>query len=334
MRAIEVATFGGPEVLKLKTVADPVPQAHQVLIAVSVSDVLFVDTRIRSGRGVGYFPIRPPYVPGNGVGGTVVSVGQDVDPSWVGRPVVAHTGGAGGTGGYAPLAAADLHDIVAVPEGVGLHDGTAVLHDGTTALRIIETIAVAPGDWVLILGAAGGMGILLVQLLAARGACVIGAAGGEAKREVVVATAAKAAVDYLHPDWSDEVLQATGGMRPVIVLDGVGGPLGTRGFELVADGGRFSAHGSASGAFASIAADQPGRRGVTVTKISDLQYRPEDRPRLMRAALDEIGSGTIAPVVGQTFPLVAASLAHHSMETRKTVAKTLLVSDTDLLPCQ
>jgi len=327
VHAIEAAAFGGPGVLQLKAFADPVPQPGQVLIAASASDVLFVDTIIRSGKAVDHFPIRPPYVPGNGVGGTVVSTGEGVDRSWLGRPVAAHTGGPGGTGGYSQLAAVDLHHTVAVPDGVELHDATAVLHDGATALRIIETVGVPAGEWVLILGAAGGMGILLVQLLTARGARVMGAAGGKAKQELIVATGAKTAIDYTEPGWPDAVVQTTGGVRPAVVLDGVGGQLGAQAFDLVADGGRFSAHGSSSGTFAHIDAEHAGRRGVTVTTIVDLQYRPEDRSRLMRAALDEVRDGGITPVVGQTFPLADAARAHHAIEARETVAKTLLVSD-------
>jgi NADPH:quinone reductase len=326
VQAIEVAAFGGPDVLELKTVADPDPEPGQVLIAVSASDVLFVDTMIRSGRGVGYFPVRPPYVPGNGVGGRVVSVGNGVDSSWLGRSVVAHTGGAGGTGGYAQLAASDLDNVVAVPDGVAVQSATAVLHDGTTALRILETVGVRPGDWVLILGAAGGMGLLLVQMVAASGAQVIGTAGARPKHEAIAAAGAKAAIDYTRPDWADGVMQATGGVRPAVVLDGVGGQLGAQGFELVADGGWFSAHGSSSGTFAPIDADQAARRQITVTTIRDLQFGPDDRSRLMHAALDHLGDAEITPVVGQTYPLGEASRAHRAIEGRMTVAKTLLVS--------
>jgi NADPH2:quinone reductase len=168
--------------------------------------------------------------------------------------------------------------------------------------------------------------ILLVQLFAARGGPVIGAAGGKAKQEVVVASGAKAAIDYSQSDWLDAVLRTTGGVRPATVFDGVGGHLGSQAFEVVADGGQFSAHGSSSGTFAPIDADQAARRRVAVTTIFDLQYRPEDRTRRMRAALDELQDGAIAPVVGQMFPLADASRAHHAIETRKTVAKTLLLS--------
>src|SRR6202041_4217872 len=98
--------------------------------------------------------------PGNGVGGTVVAVGDAVDPRWLGQPVAAHTGGAGGTGGYAQLAVADVEHAVVLPGDVDLLAATAVLHDGTTALRVLEVTGPRPGEWGLVLGAAGGMGIL------------------------------------------------------------------------------------------------------------------------------------------------------------------------------
>ncbi|MBO0730782.1 MAG: NADPH:quinone oxidoreductase family protein, partial [Acidimicrobiaceae bacterium] len=92
MQAVEVAAFGGSDVLHVRELPDPAPGPGQALVATVASDVLFVDTMIRSGRGVGYFPIRPPYIPGNGVGGTVVAVGERADVSWLGQRVVAHTG--------------------------------------------------------------------------------------------------------------------------------------------------------------------------------------------------------------------------------------------------
>jgi NADPH:quinone reductase len=326
MRAIEVSRFGGPEVLTLTERPDPVPEPGQVLVASSASDVMFVDTMIRSGRGVDYFPIRPPYIPGNGVGGTVVGRGEGVDASWFGREVVAHTGGPGGTGGYAELAAVDLEACALVPPGVDLLDATAVLHDGTTALRILETTGIDAGEWVLVLGAAGGMGILLVQLLAARGAHVIGAAGGRTKREVIAQAGAQAAVDYGEGDWTDAVLEATGGRSPTAVLDGVGGQIGGEAFELLAKGGRFSAHGAPSGSFAPISSSTARSRGIAVTTIADLQYEAGDRARLLAASLDEVRDGRIKPLIGQTFSLADASKAHMAIQARETVGKTLLLS--------
>jgi NADPH:quinone reductase len=327
VRAIEVSRFGGPEVLTFTQRPDPVPQPGQVLVASSASDVLFVDTMIRSGRGLDYFPIRPPYIPGNGVGGAVVGLGDGVDASWLGREVVAHTGGPGGGGGYAELAAVDLEACALVPPGVDLLDATAVLHDGTTALRVLETTGIDAGEWVLVLGAAGGMGILLVQLLVARGAHVIGAARGRAKRDVILPAGATAAVDYGQADWTDAVLEVTGGRSPNVVLDGVGGQIGGEAFDLLAEGGRFSAHGAPSGSFAAISREIARNSGIAVTTIADLQYGEGDRTRLLAAALSKIRTDEVKPLIGQTFSLADASKAHMAFEARETVAKTLLLSD-------
>jgi NADPH2:quinone reductase len=121
-------------------------------------------------------------------------------------------------------------------------------------------------------------------------------------------------------------LDASGGHRPSVVLDGVGGTIGGEGFDLIADGGRFSAHGTPSGSFALIDNAEAERRGVTVTTIADLQYGEGDRSRLLAAILSEIGAGRVAPLVGQTFSLAEAAKAHLAIESRETVAKTLLLS--------
>ncbi len=327
MRAIEVRGFGPPDVLQVADLPDPVPGPGQVLVAASASDVLFVDTMIRSGAGAEYFPIRPPYVPGNGVGGMVLAVGESVSPRWLGQRVAAHTGGAGGTGGYAEFAVADAEHAAVVPDGVDLAAATAVLHDGTTALRVLEIGGVRPGEWVLVLGAAGGMGLLLVQLLADQGAHVVGAVRGPAKQDAVTRAGARATVDYGEPDWTAAVLEATRGVRPVVVLDGVGGAIGTAAFALVADGGRFSAHGSPSGSFASVDADEARDRRVRVSTIRDLQYGAGDRSRLMKDVIGRLAGKRIAPLIGQTFALADAAKAHEAIEARRTVAKTLLLTD-------
>ena len=324
MRAIEVSRFGGPEVLELRELADPAPGPGQVVVTAEACDVLFVDTLIRSGKGTAYFPIRPPYVPGNGIGGTVRAVGDDVDPAWLGRSVVARAAGLAGTGGYAEMAAADLDTCVPVPAGVDLHDATAVLADGVTALRVLEKTKPQAGEWALVLGAAGGMGILLVELLTARGVNVVGAARGATKLAAVSNAGAAATVDYSEDGWPAKVLDLTSGERPAVVLDGVGGAIGGDAFELIADGGRFSAHGTPSGSFASIDGHEAARRSVVVNSIADLQIGVDDRARLLAAVLDELATGKVRPLIGQTFALADAEKAHLAIESRETLAKTLL----------
>jgi NADPH:quinone reductase len=165
---------------------------------------------IRYGLGVGYFPVTPPYVPGNGVAGRVISTGMGVDPAWVGRPVAAHTGESGGSGGYAEQVAVLAEDVIAVPDGLGLPEAAALLHDGVTALGLLERVGVKPGEWVLVTAAAGGMGVLLVQLARAAGGRVIGAARGARKLRLVRDVGAEAVVDYSEAGWAGRVRELTG----------------------------------------------------------------------------------------------------------------------------
>jgi len=322
MLVVEASRFGGPEVLAAREVPDPAAGPGQVVVRTAAADVLFVDALIRYGLAVDYFPVRPPYVPGNGVAGTVLSAGDGVDPAWVGRAVAAHTGEMGGGGGYAEQALAAVGDLIPVPATLGLPQAAALLHDGATALGLLETIGVKPGEWVLVTAAAGGMGVLLVQLARAAGGRVIGAARGERKLDAVRNAGAEVAVDYSEPGWTDQVRQLTAGRGADVVFDGAGGRLGGAAFGVTADGGRFSAHGVSDGGVAGFDAEAAGHRGVSVAPIP--QHAPAEFRRLAAAALAEAAAGRIGPVIGQTFPLARAADAHAAIEARTAIAKTLL----------
>jgi NADPH2:quinone reductase len=331
-RVIEVREFGGPEVLRVAAGPEPEPGPDQAVIATVAADVLHIDTLIRSGRATQWFPIRPPYVPGNGVGGTVAVVGPGVDPALVGRPVLARTGDPGGSGGYAELALVPAGRLVPVPDGVGLADAVAVLHDGATALGLMAGTGVRPGEWVLILGATGAMGLLLTQLARAAGGRVLaglrvaGAPRGEAKTEQARAAGAEAVIDYSSPGWADEVTAVTGG-GPAVVFDGVGGSLGVAAFGTLADGGRFSGHGAAAGGFAPVDRAAAGRRGLTVQGIEQVQFPPGGQEKLAAQALADVAAGRMRPVIGQSYPLERAAEAHAGLENRSAIGKTLLFVD-------
>jgi NADPH2:quinone reductase len=258
--------------------------------------------------------------------GLIVSAGDGVAPAMIGQLVVAHTGGMGGGGGYAAQAAVPASSAVEVPAGVDPLEALAVLHDGPTALRILERTGVRAGEPVLVLGAAGGMGSLLLRLLRARGTFAVGAARGKAKLEAVEDAGADAAVDYSVPGWTDRVLEATGGTRPAVVLDGVGGLLGREAFAIVSDGGRFSAHGAPSGSFTLIDPEVARRRRVKVTTLADLGIDAASRPPLIREIIARLAGGTVRPLVGQTFPLEAAAEAHAAITARTAIGKTLLLA--------
>ncbi|MFF3665776.1 zinc-binding dehydrogenase [Microtetraspora malaysiensis] len=322
VRAATVSRFGGPEVFELVETPDPAPGAGEVLISVEVIDTLWLETMVRSGAGQGFWPMRPPYVPGNGVAGRVVRTGAGVDQNLRGRRVVAHTRG---EGGYADRAVVAAEAVVAVPDGIDLTVAAALLHDGVTALALFDTTKVGPQDGVLVVGASGGLGVLCLQLARARAANVVAVARG-AKLERVARLGPDASVDSARPDWVEQARAVFGEHGADVVLDNVGGPLGEAAFTLTARGGRFSAHGTPSGRFANIDRQAADERGVSVTGIEAVQLSERDRTRYVEQALREAAAGVIAPVIGQTFPLDQAGVAHAAIEGRTAFGKTLITT--------
>ncbi|HEY1642114.1 MAG TPA: hypothetical protein VGG35_15590 [Streptosporangiaceae bacterium] len=173
MHAAMVSRFGGPEVFELTELPDTGPGPGQVVISVEVADTLFLETVVRSGASQDYWPMRPPYVPGNGLAGRVTRVGASVDRGLLGRRVAAHTGG---EGGYADRAIVAAADVSLVPDGLDLTTAAALLHDGATALALFDATKVSAADTILVVGASGGLGLLSLQLARARAARVVAVA--------------------------------------------------------------------------------------------------------------------------------------------------------------
>lgn len=312
MRAVVLRAFGPPARLVAEDVPDPRPGPGELLVDVEAASITFVETQLRAGR-----PPHPPMAPalpailGNGVGGTVSALGEGTDRALLGRRVVTTTGG---TGGYAErvVVAADLP--IAVPDGLGLTDGVALLADGRTALSLVASAAPRPGETVLVLAAGGGVGSLLVQLACQAGARVVAAAGGERKLALARALGAEVTVDYTRPGW-----QTAAGPADV-VFDGVGGALAATAFGLVRRGGRFVAFGMASGAF--VGTQDAGAAGVTL--VRGVPLTPERSRALSAEALALAAARRLRPTIGQTFALEDAAGAHAAIEARATLGKTLL----------
>jgi NADPH:quinone reductase len=321
VRAIHVAEYGGPEVLLPVDLPDPQAGDGEVVVQAEAVDTIYLETRIRDGWGE-MFGVVPPYVPGGAAAGTVVSIGPGVSASWLGRRVVA---GAGTRGSCAELVRTSLDRLVPIPDDLGMREAAALAHDGVTATGIIDTVGIKPDDRVLILGAAGGMGTLLVQLAHRLGAHVVGAARGAAKLTLVRQLGADSAIDYAADGWIDAVCDAFGGLPVDVLLDGVGGVLGTDAFRLVADGGRVSAHGAASGDFATIDHESAQARGIAVHGIADVQFDAAQMVRLADKALTAAAEGRMRPVITREYPLSSAADAHRAMESRSIPGKALLI---------
>ena len=307
MRTVVVSRFGGPEVLQPHDSPAPDPDPGQIAIDVAVVEVLFLDTQRRAGWGQEYFPAEPPFVPGTGVGGTVVG-----EP---GRRVLARTGDGGA---YAERVVVAAEEAIDVPDGLDLGVALAALHDGVLALDRLDRSGLRHGTRVLVTAAAGSVGQWVVPLAAAAGAEVTGTAGGAAKADAVRAQGAARVVDHRADGWAD-------GIGPFdVVFDGSGGAVGRAALARTVDGGLFHAYGAASGEFG---ADR-GERAVTVVgvqqEIDDERWR-----RLVRRGLDLLVAGRVHPVVGQRVPLEQAARAHAAMERREVVGKTVLTVGAD-----
>jgi NADPH2:quinone reductase len=228
----------------------------------------------------------------------------------------------GGSGGYAERVAVPADGLIAVPDGLELPDAVALLADGRTALSLLRSAEVRPGETVLVEAAAGGVGTVLVQLALGAGARVVAAAGGPRKLEVARGLGAQVAVDYREPDWAARVRSEAGAVD--VVFDGVGGEIARTAFELVGAGGRFCPFGMASGAFAQVNEGEAARRDVELRRGTRLT--PEEMIELSTAALAEAAAGRLRPVIGQTFPLERAADAHAAIESRQSIGKTLLLT--------
>jgi len=320
MRAVRVTRFGGPEVLEVSELPDPMAGAGEVVVGTEVAPVLRLDTQLRQGWGREWFPMKPPYVPGSGVAGRVLSVGADVDPALVGRAVVADV-----FGGYAARVAVPVEALIAVPDGLSMREAAAQLHDGRTAVRLAEVVGLRPHEWVLVTGAGGALGLLLVQLAHAAGGRVIAAARDRRKLDMARALNAQRVVDYSAPDWTEQVRAMTGGHGVDVVFDGVGGRIGAAALDLTVHTGRFSAHGFAAGDSTPVDTAAAARRGVTVFGMEHVRLSGTIATSATATALAATAAGRLRPVIGQTFPLERAADAHTAIEERTALGKTLLL---------
>lgn len=312
MRAVQISRFGGPEVLETVEVAEPSLNPDDVMIAVHVVEVLFLDTQLRTGWGQDFFPMRPPWVPGTGVAGTVVAAGDRAGSGLVGAAVIARTGN---EGAYAERVAVPVADTYQVPPGLDLAVATAALHDGVLALDRLEAAKLGPGARVLVTAAAGSLGHWFVPMAKAAGAHVVAAAGGERKVAAAAELGADVALDYRQDGWA----AAADGPFDV-VFDGAGGAVGSAALALTADGGVFFGHGAASGTFTAGTGGRDVRLVGVERQLDDTTWR-----RLTARAVGLLTDGVVRPVIGERVPLERAGEAHAAMARREVIGKTVLV---------
>lgn len=328
MRAIVVREYGGPEVLRLEELPDPVPGPGELLVRVAAAGVQFIETVTRTGTLGGISPAAPrelPWIPGREVAGEVTALGEGVDAGWLGARVTGVTPGI--SGGYASLGLVEAASAHLLPDGLAFPEAVSLLGTGGTALGLVEAAGIGEGDTVLIESAAGAVGLLSAQLARAAGAArVIGLAGGPEKVALVKEFGADAAIDYTDEDWPEQV-RAAAPDGVTVVFDGNGGEVGAHAFALLARGGRFVVFGFSSGQATQLDQDLVAARGIKVLSFFGPPTGPRspgERRRQTADVIAAVAGGRLRPHVGQRFPLARAAEAHAAIASRSTVGKTVL----------
>ena len=312
MKAIQVTQFGGPEVMALVDLPDPIPGETDELIEVSCIGINYADTHQTENSYLSKQTL--PLIPGLEV------VGKTKD----GRRVLAGAT----TGGYAQKALAPKAMCIEIPNGVSDEQAIAMLVQGTTAWHILKTMAhVKPGESVVVQAGAGGVGTLAIQLAKMWGAKVIAVTSSSAKNELVISLGADAVVDANSDDLAGAMIAANGGKRVDIVLEMVGGKTFDASLEVLAPFGRLITFGMASRTAPTPI--HPGDlMGGTKTVAGFWLSHCFGKKELMGDVLIElfalISSGALKPVIGATYGLSEAKIAHQAMLARQTTGKVTL----------
>jgi NADPH2:quinone reductase len=333
MRAIEIATPGPPDVLRLVDRPDPVPGPGEVLIAVVAAGVNRPDLMQRRGK---YPPPKGSSdIPGLEVAGRIAAIGPDdaqgAPQSATGRvwrtgdEVCALVAG----GGYAERCLAPGVQCLPIPAGLSPVEAAALPETYFTVwTNLFDRGRLAGGEWVLVHGGTSGIGTTAIQLAAARGARVLATAGTPEKCAAAAALGATRAINYRTEDFVEVVGTATEGRGVDVVLDIVGGAYTARNLDCLARDGRLVVIGLQGGETADISLRTLLVRRLTITG-STLRIRTPAEKGTIAAALERevwplVASGRVRPVVAATLPLAQAAEAHRRLEAGEVIGKIVL----------
>jgi NADPH:quinone reductase len=327
MRAVQITAFGGPEILAPVELPDPRPGPGELLVDVSVAGVNYIDTYNRSGA----YPVDLPFVLGQEGAGRVAALGPgDTGGFAVGDRVA----GANIFGGYAERVAVPADAAVAVPDAVSDDVAVGAFLQGMTAHFLVTDCAPAgTGDTVLVHAAAGGVGLLLTQLAAARGARVLATVSTEAKAdlareagaaEVLLTASQRGPGD----DLAARVRDLTGGEGVAVAFDGVGRDTFDASLASVRRRGTLVLFGAASGPVPPVdpqRLNQAGSVYLTRPKLADYTATRAELTARAAAVFAAVADGTVAVRIGHRYPLAEAGQAHRDLAGRRTTGKVLLV---------
>jgi NADPH2:quinone reductase len=321
MKAIQVRTPGDADALEYGDAEVPSPKPHEALIELKAVGVNFIDVYFREGR----YPAQTPFIPGNEGAGVVTAVGNAVSEVQPGDRV-AYTGH---LGSYAQFAVMPADRLVHVPDGVDLEQAAAAMLQGMTAHYLChDTYPLRGGETVLVHAAAGGVGLLLVQMAKAIGARVIGTAGSEEKAQLAREAGADDVIVYATHDFAAETKRLTDGRGVNVVYDGVGKTTFDRDLDVLRPRGYLVLFGGASGAVPPLDPMVLSRKGsLFLTRPTLVNYIATREELVARAAsvFGMIAAGKLRLRLAHRYPLADARQAHRDLEARRTTGKVLLI---------
>ncbi len=328
MKAVRVHETGAADVLRYEDVDDPKPTAGEALVKIAAAGVNFLDVYYRSGfHWGGHHKRSLPYTPGAEAAGTVVEVGRGATDVKVGDRVA--YGISNGYGSYAELCAIPSWHLYKLPSAIGFETAAATMLQGMTAHYLTHsTVAVKSEDTVLVHAAAGGTGLLLVQIAKMRGARVFGTVSTAAKAHLVLEAGADAAINYVEQDFAAEVRRLTDGAGVSVVYDSVGQATFEKSLDSLAPLGSLVIFGQSSGPVPPFDTAVLNAKGSLSLMRPSLTHNVSDHAAVARRASDLfnwIMTGRLNVTIGNSFPLFEAARAHRTLESRQSFGKILLI---------
>jgi putative PIG3 family NAD(P)H quinone oxidoreductase len=325
MRAVVVSEPGGPDVLTVAEVPDPVAAPGEVVVDVVGAGVNRADLMQREG----FYPPPPgaPPYPGLECSGRVVALGPGTDGWRAGDEVCALLGG----GGYAERVAVPAGQLLPPPAGVTLINAAGLPEVACTVYaNVFQRAGLAPGEILLVHGGASGIGTMAIQLARAHGARVACTAGTPAKLERCRELGAELAVNYTSDDFVEAVRDFSGGNGADVILDIMGAVYLPRNVTALATGGRLVVIGTQGGARGELDLGLLLRKRAQVQAASLRARPPAEKAAIVGAVREHvwplIGTGQVIPVVDRVLPLAEAAAAHRLMESGAHVGKILLAT--------
>jgi NADPH2:quinone reductase len=321
MKAIQVQKTGGPEVLTLVDLPVPKPKANEAVVKIAAIGVNFIDVYFREGR----YPAPLPFIDGQEAAGTVTEVGNEVKTVKPGDRV-AYTGV---IGSYAEYAAVPADRLVHVPDKITDQQAAAAMLQGMTAHYLVNsTYPLKKGETALIHAAAGGVGLLLVQMAKNIGARAIGTAGTEEKAKLAREAGADEVILYTQKDFEAETKLLTENKGVHVVYDGVGKSTFEKGLNVLRPRGYMVLFGGASGAvppFDPIALSQKGSLFLTRPSLVHYIATRQELEQRSSDVFSAVAAGKLKLRIGHVYKLEEVQQAHRDLEGRKTTGKILLV---------